>query len=63
LTISCGLIRLPVAVMHGSIGQYVRDLELIAKTTALADWIEQVEQLPLRYFFGVKPSESKRQRR
>jgi Domain of unknown function (DUF5615) len=34
--------------LHGSIGQYVRDLELIAKTTAPADWIGQIEQLPLR---------------
>jgi hypothetical protein len=34
--------------LHGSIGQYVRDLELIAKTTVPADWDGQVEQLPLR---------------
>ncbi len=34
--------------LHGSIGQYVRDLELIAKATHAADWIGQVEQLPLR---------------
>jgi hypothetical protein len=34
--------------LHGSIGQYVRDLELIAKITTPADWIGQVEQLPLR---------------
>lgn len=34
--------------LHGSIGQYVRDLELIAKATDAADWIGQVEQLPLR---------------
>lgn len=34
--------------LHGSIGQYVRDLELIAKATEPADWIGQVEQLPLR---------------
>ena len=34
--------------LHGSIGQYVRDLELIAKATDPADWIGQVEQLPLR---------------
>lgn len=33
---------------HGSIGQYVRDLELIAKATDPADWLCQVEQLPLR---------------
>jgi hypothetical protein len=34
--------------LHGSIGQYVRDLELIAKTTDPKDWIGQVEQLPLK---------------
>jgi len=34
--------------LHGSIGQYIRDLELIAKVTAPADWHGQVEQLPLR---------------
>ena len=34
--------------LHGSIGQYVRDLELIAKATELSDWRAQVEQLPLR---------------
>ncbi len=34
--------------LHGSIGQYVRDLELIAKASDSADWIGQVEQLPLR---------------
>lgn len=34
--------------LHGSIGQYVRDLELIAKATDPEDWISQVEQLPLR---------------
>ncbi len=34
--------------LHGSIGQYVRDLELIAKATDPADWIGQVEQLPLK---------------
>ena len=34
--------------LHGSIGQYIRDLELIAKATEPADWIGQVEQLPLR---------------
>lgn len=34
--------------LHGSIGQYIRDLELIAKATDPADWIGQVEQLPLR---------------
>ena len=34
--------------LHGSIGQYIRNLELIAKATEPADWIGQVEQLPLR---------------
>jgi Domain of unknown function (DUF5615) len=34
--------------LHGSIGQYVRDLELIAKATDPSDWRSQVEQLPLR---------------
>lgn len=34
--------------LHGSIGQYVRDLELIAKATDIADWLGQVEQLPLK---------------
>jgi len=34
--------------LHGSIGQYVRDLELIAKATQLEDWWRQIEQLPLR---------------
>ncbi len=34
--------------LHGSPGQYVRDLELIAKATDPADWIGQVEQLPLK---------------
>ena len=34
--------------LHGSIGQYIRDLELIAKATEPADWIGHVEQLPLR---------------
>lgn len=33
--------------LHGSIGQYVRDLELIAKATRPEDWWGQVEQLPL----------------
>lgn len=33
--------------LHGSIGQYVRDLELIAKATDPADWHGKVEQLPL----------------
>ena len=34
--------------LHGSIGQYVRDLELIAKATQPDEWRSQVEQLPLR---------------
>jgi hypothetical protein len=34
--------------LHGSPGQYVRDLELIAKATEPAEWAGQVEQLPLR---------------
>ena len=34
--------------LHGSIGQYVRDLDLIAKVTNSDEWIGQVEQLPLR---------------
>jgi hypothetical protein len=34
--------------LYGSIGQYVRDLEIIAKATGLEDWIGQVEHLPLR---------------
>ena len=34
--------------LHGSIGQYIRDLELISKATDPADWHGQVEQLPLR---------------
>lgn len=34
--------------LHGSVGQYVRDLELIAKVTDPEDWIGQVEQLPLK---------------
>ena len=34
--------------LQGSIGQYIRDLELIAKATDPADWIGHVEKLPLR---------------
>ncbi len=34
--------------LHGSIGQYIRDLELIAKATETENWSGQVEQLPLR---------------
>lgn len=33
--------------LHGSIGQYVRDLELIAKTTEPEEWVNRVERLPL----------------
>jgi hypothetical protein len=33
--------------LHGSIGQYVRDLELIAKATDPEDWNGRVEKLPL----------------
>lgn len=33
--------------LHGSIGQYVRDLELIAKATEPEEWIGRVEKLPL----------------
>ena len=33
--------------LHGSIGQYVRDLELIAKATEPVEWIDRVEKLPL----------------
>jgi hypothetical protein len=33
--------------LHGSIGQYVRDLELIAKATEPEEWISRVEKLPL----------------
>ena len=40
--------HLTLAEIHGSIDQCVRDLELIAKATDPADWIGQVEQLPLR---------------
>lgn len=32
--------------LSGTIGQYVRDLELIAKATDPADWINIVERLP-----------------
>ena len=34
--------------LHGSIGDYVRDLELIAKATEPAEWRGKVEQLPWR---------------
>jgi hypothetical protein len=33
--------------LGGTIGQYVRDLELIAKATDSADWMNVVERLPL----------------
>lgn len=33
--------------LHGSIGQYVRDLELIAKATETEEWSGRVEKLPL----------------
>ncbi len=33
--------------LRGTIGQYVRDLELISKATTPEDWINTVEQLPL----------------
>ena len=33
--------------LGGTIGEYVRDLELIAKATDRADWINVVERLPL----------------
>ncbi len=34
--------------LHGSVGQYVRNLLLIAQSTDAEEWIGQVEQLPLR---------------
>jgi hypothetical protein len=30
----------------GTIGQFVRDLELIAKASEPADWVNQIEYLP-----------------
>ncbi|MBV9656599.1 MAG: DUF5615 family PIN-like protein [Verrucomicrobia bacterium] len=33
--------------LHGSIGQYIRDLELIAKATEPEEWAGRVEKLPL----------------
>ena len=33
--------------LGGTIGQYVRDLELIAKVTDPVDWINVIERLPL----------------
>lgn len=32
--------------LHGTIGKYVADLELIAKSTACAEWLNAVEHLP-----------------
>ena len=34
--------------LHGSVGQYVRDLEFIARVTEPADWVGMVLTLPLR---------------
>lgn len=34
--------------LRGSVGQYVRDLELISKASEPSDWMGQVEQLPWR---------------
>ena len=34
--------------LGGTIGEYVRDLELIAKASDLADWVNVVERLPLQ---------------
>ncbi len=31
---------------HGTIGQYVRDLELVAKASELAEWTSVIEHLP-----------------
>jgi hypothetical protein len=33
--------------LHGSIGQYVRDLELIAQATEPHEWLGRLEKLPL----------------
>ena len=33
--------------LGGTIGEYVRDLELIAKATDRGDWVNVVERLPL----------------
>src|SRR3990172_1569597 len=33
---------------QGTIGQFVRDMELIAKTSELAEWLNTVEYLPFR---------------
>jgi hypothetical protein len=33
--------------LRGTIGQFVRDLELIAKASEPADWLNVVERLPL----------------
>ena len=32
--------------LHGTIGQFVRDLELIAKATELTDWSSTIEHIP-----------------
>ena len=34
--------------LRGSVGQYVRDLELIALATDPSDWVNRTETLPLR---------------
>jgi hypothetical protein len=34
--------------LRGSVGQYVRDLDFIAKNTCQSEWIGQLEQLPIR---------------
>ncbi len=34
--------------LGGTIGEYVRDLELIAKASELVDWANVVERLPLQ---------------
>lgn len=34
--------------MGGTIGQYVRDLELIAKATGPSDWADTIEHLPFQ---------------
>ncbi len=34
--------------LGATIGEYVRDLELIAKATELVDWANVVERLPLQ---------------
>ena len=34
--------------MYGTIGEYVRDLELIAKASDPQDWLGRVERLPYK---------------